>query len=81
MVQRKEIDLYPHVSAELTPTFKQKRTEALLQLVDESMETMPIMPALTPHTLRTNHPKEPPARRREHEKWKIVPKTIYDKTT
>ena len=84
MVKDGDIDLYPHVSAELSPEYKRKRADSLLKRVDESMKDAPPLPvAVKPEALIiTGKPqKEAPKRRPEHEKWKIIPKTEYDKST
>ena len=59
-------------SAELSPTYKRQRADSLRQQPSKLPEPPPIV-------LHHAH-KEPPARRSEHEKWKIMPKRLYDKT-
>jgi len=84
IVKSGDIDLYPHVSAELSPGYKRNRTDSLLRRLDESMKDAPPMPTIPlepTHRIITGVPlKEPPKRRAEHDKWKILPKTVYDKT-
>ena len=59
-------------SAELSPTYKRQRADSLRQQPSKLPEPPPIV-------LHHAH-KESPARRSEHEKWKIMPKRLYDKT-
>lgn len=86
IVKQGDIELFPHVSAELSPTYKRKRADSLLKRVDQSMEDAPLKPVPAPikpehHIITGTPPKEPPVRRKEHEKWKIILKTEYDKST
>ncbi|GAX19751.1 hypothetical protein FisN_37Lh017 [Fistulifera solaris] len=91
VVKSGDVALYPHVSAELSPEYKRQRTDSLLQKLENCMEALPELPLDEPpmnldikldHAKTKVHPahKDPPKRRSEHEKWKIVPKAVYDKT-
>jgi hypothetical protein len=75
-----EIEQCTNVSAALSPEYKKKRAADLDQRLEERKESA--MKLLAP--LFTKRPiatiKEAPKRRSEHEKWKIIPKKIYDKT-
>lgn len=90
IIRHGDVDLYPHVSAELSPTYKRKRAESLLRRVDEAMEDAPAPPSvpmpieppppIVGHRHASAQPKLAPKRKPEHDKWKIIPKKIYDKT-
>lgn len=78
VVQNGDVDLCSNVLAELSPTYKRQRANSLSERMAVAMEPPPMQP--TVESPRTS-PKEPPKRPREHEKWKIIPKKVYDKTT
>ncbi len=90
VVKSGDVALYPHVSAELSPEYKRQRTDSLLQKLENCMEALPELPLDEPpmnldtklvHAKsKTPAHKDLPKRRSEHEKWKIVPKAVYDKT-
>lgn len=90
VVKSGDVSLYPHVSAELSPGYKRQRTDSLLQKLENAMEAFPELPPDEPPMcldVKLEHAKlkpavlkDPPKRRSEHEKWKIVPKAVYDKT-
>lgn len=76
-----EIEQCTNVSAALSPEYKKKRAEDLHQRLEERKESA--MKLLAPlftkrHSIETI--KEAPKRKSEHEKWKIIPKKVYDKT-
>jgi hypothetical protein len=76
-----EIEQCTNVSAALSPEFKKKRAEDLHQRLEERKESamkLLLTPLKKGHRIETI--KEAPRRRSEHEKWKIIPKKIYDKT-
>jgi hypothetical protein len=91
IVKDGDIELLPNALAELSPDFKRKRVDSLLKMMeDESMNDAPqtpqlIEPPMPPQTSNTSSGtttvKVAPKRRREHEKWKIIPKKEYDKST
>jgi hypothetical protein len=74
-----EVEICAQIQAELSPSFKRRRADSLSKL-------QPPLPPLTivePHRviISSSPPKEPPHRPKEHEKWKITPKRVFDKTT
>lgn len=75
-----EIEQCTNVSAALSPKYKKKRAEDLHQRLEERKESATM---LLP-SLKKSQPietiKEAPRRRSEHEKWKIIPKKVYDKS-
>lgn len=82
IVKSGEIDLFPHVSAELSPDYKRKRADSLLRRVEERMKHSPLIPVKPAPLIITNDPPKdaPKGRRKEHEKWKIIPKSEYDRS-
>lgn len=90
VVKSGDVALYAHVSAELSPEYKRQRTDSLLQKLENAMETCPEFPLDEPPMcldVKLEHAKpkvvvhkDPPKRRFEHDKWKIVPKAVHDKT-
>jgi hypothetical protein len=71
-----EIEQCTNVSAALSPEYKKKRAEDLRERLEERKESA--MKLLVPFLSKKI--KEAPKRRSEHEKWKIMPKKVYDKT-
>lgn len=87
-----DIDLCANIQVELSPTYKRTRADSLSQrmavAIEASAPPFPV-PQQQAHSPDLPHPhavspflpsKEPPIRPREHEKWKIIPKKVYDKT-
>jgi hypothetical protein len=75
-----EIEQCTNVSAALSPEYKKKRAEDLYQRLEERKESATkLLAPLTKHR-PTETIKAAPRRRSEHEKWKIIPKKVYDKT-
>jgi len=89
VVSRGEVDLCSNIQAELSPTYKRHRADSLLQKIEQETRTsipppQPVLlPDVQPHhvIIAYTDPKVPPHRPREHEKWKIIPKKVYDRTT
>jgi hypothetical protein len=80
IVRDGEIEQCTNVSAALSPEYKRKRTEDVHQRLEEQMESaFKVILPMTEHRL-IETTKEAPRRRSEHEKWKIVPKKVYDKS-
>lgn len=82
-----DIDMYSNILAELSPSFKRKRANSLSQRMAIEIETQPPLPSQPqeaptinkPSTPKSQTRKEPPHRPIEHDKWKIIPKKVYDK--
>lgn len=74
-----EVEICAQIQAELSPRFKRRRANSLSKL--QSPPLPPLQP-VEPHRIiiSSSPPKEPPHRPKEHEKWKITPKRVYDKT-
>lgn len=85
-----------NISAELSPDYKRKlvrKVEEEQQLMMPTVELPQNFDQMNPnsptinlhhHSKQVDSPgqiKDVPRRRSEHEKWKIMPKKIYDKTT
>ena len=76
-----EIEQCTSVSAALSPEYKKKRAADLQERLEERKESaMKVLAPLLKKRLPIETIKEAPKRRSEHEKWKIIPKKIYDKT-
>lgn len=85
IVSSGDVDLFG-LQAELSPTYKRKRADSLLSRmqaeINSSSEAVIELPVLPHPEIAQEHPaKAAPKRRSEHEKWKIMPKKVYDKTT
>jgi len=80
IVRKGEIDLFTKSTAEFSHEFKRKRTESLLLKLDEKLQASSPAMATSQEEAPPPSPKSPPHRRPEHEKWKILPKKIYDHT-
>jgi hypothetical protein len=76
VVEKGDVHLCANIQAELSPTYKRKRADSLSQRMSVAIELPPMAPATSPRLTA----KEPPKRPGEHEKWKIIPKKVYDKT-
>ena len=86
-----EIEQCTYVNCALSPEYKRKRANSLAAFADkkalvaekEEEKEPPCLPPTihcgAPHGVES--PKSAPKRKFEHEKWKIMPKKIYDKTT
>jgi len=95
VVNSGEVELCANIQAELSPTYKRKRADSLQKKLEQCASAanapeMPSLPNMAPtvpdaqphHVIITfKDPKESPHRPREHEKWKIIPKRVYDRTT
>ena len=94
VVNQGDVELLANIQAELSPTYKRKRAHSWQKKLEaqqqEAPPQLPIMmgppatlPVAEPHhvVIAFKDPKEPPHRPREHEKWKILPKRIHDRTT
>lgn len=90
VVNQGDVDLLANIQAELSPTYKRKRANSLQKKLENMAHAPPLpiamaptLPVAEPHhvIIAFKNPKEPPHRPREHEKWKIIPKRIYDRTT
>ena len=77
IVQDGDVELCANILAELSPSYKRKRADSLSQRMSIVLE--PEAPVLPPSSPGGSATKERPHRPSEHEKWKIVPKKIYDK--
>lgn len=78
VVNHGDIELCSNILAELSPSYKRKRADSLSHRMSIVLEP----DAPPPHPTMGNprlSVKEPPHRPREHDKWKIIPKEIYDK--
>lgn len=74
-----EVEQCTNVSAALSPEYKKKRAEDLHKRLEEQKESaMKLLAPLFKKRIETL--KEAPKRKSEHEKWKIIPKKVYDKT-
>lgn len=86
VVDRGEVELCANIQIELSHSYKRKRVESLKKRREmESFSLINSRPALdlplvAPHhvVFDFNQTKELPYRPREHEKWKIIPKKVYD---
>lgn len=90
VVNSGEVELCANIQAELSPTYKRKRADSLQKKLEQhclnaakAPDTAPNLPEVHPHHVifAFKDPKEPPHRPREHEKWKIIPKRVFDRTT
>jgi hypothetical protein len=76
VVEDGDVELCANVLAELSSSYKRKRADSLSQ----RMSIVPEPEAPVPHPSSPGETtKERPHRPSEHEKWKIIPKKIYDK--
>jgi hypothetical protein len=82
-----DIDLCSNILAELSPSFKRKRADSLSQRMAVELEPVPLIQNQTVDTSTNDYntgtnrhsPKQAPHRPVEHDKWKIIPKNLYDK--
>lgn len=72
-----EIQQCAHIFAELSPEFKRMRADSLVRKLDEHLQA-DLVQSANQHPLYEKNP--PHHGRPEHDKWKIVPKRIYDKS-
>lgn len=79
IVRAGEIDLAPKSTVQPSPEFKKKRADSLIQKVSERLDAMAATTEDYP-TAPRSPPKKKPVRRPEHDKFRIVPKKIYDHT-
>jgi hypothetical protein len=76
VVQDGDVELSANILAELSPSYKRKRADSLSQRMSIVLEPeAPVLPPSSPG----ESTKERPHRPMEHDKWKIIPKKIYDK--
>jgi hypothetical protein len=90
VVENGEIDLCANIQAELTPTYKRKRADSLTQRMLLTIETeLPACPIQDTAPSQYHVPgvsairrysKEPPIRTHEHDKWKVAPKRMYERS-
>ena len=84
IVRDGDIQQSAHIFAELSPEYKKKRSDSLVKHLEGHLSSAPKVPepSEAEHVpSEVGPPKEAPKRKSEHEKWKIVPKRIYDKCT
>jgi len=82
IVRDGDIQQNANIFAELSPEYKKKRANSLVRHIDEHINSAPKIPEHTEaEHVHSEVPKEAPKRKPEHEKWKILPKKIYDKST
>jgi len=80
VVRDGDVEQCTNSSAALSSTFKKKRAISVSRKLEEKKQTMlPKPPVIEYHPVESL--KDAPKRRTEHEKWKIIPKKIYDKST
>jgi hypothetical protein len=78
IVQHGEIEFSPASSVELVLDYKKRRAHALIQELDRRLAAEEMAIDVGPSPLRLV--KECPIRKSEHDKFRIVPKKIYDHT-
>jgi hypothetical protein len=89
VAQDGDIDLCTNILAELSPSYKRKRADSLSQRMSIVLEPEVPPPDCVGDVSKQDHhykpgcpkivAKEPPHRPSEHDKWKFIPKKIYDK--
>jgi hypothetical protein len=76
VVQDGDVELSANVLAELSPSYKRKRADSLSQRMSIVLEPeAPHLPPVSPGESTKPRPHRPS----EHDKWKIIPKKVYDK--
>lgn len=73
-----EVELFPKSIVELSTDYKRNRADSLMRKLNETLEDAE--GAVKPPPEPPKPPKESPVRRREHDKFRIIPKKIYDHT-
>ena len=87
VVHEGEVEQCTFVNCALSPEYKRKRANSLNSFVEQKRaQGAYIEPEMEKPVHPIHHhgcedsPKLAPKRRSEHEKWKIMPKKLYDKT-
>lgn len=86
VVSEGEVEQCTFVNCALSPEYKRKRANSLNSFVEQkraqgAIVEVELEPQLHPlHHGCEDSPKMAPKRKSEHEKWKIMPKKLYDKT-
>ncbi|GKY95126.1 hypothetical protein MPSEU_000476500 [Mayamaea pseudoterrestris] len=81
IVRYGEVDLFANTTIELSAEYKRNRADSFMKRLNETLDdaegaiSVPSAPQ-PPRALKDS----PPARRPEHDKFRIIPKKIYDKT-
>lgn len=81
IVQCGDIQQSAIIYAELSPEYKKKRAGSIAQQVEHHLQSAPPLPISTASLSQSVAQTKPsPVRRSEHEKWKIIPKRIFDRS-
>ena len=90
IVRKGEVDLFAKSNVELSPHVKRQRADSLIHRLEECLAASPpprlppivLAPASPDSPSHVAHPLKPALHKRsEHDKWKIVPKKEYDRST